>query len=220
MDDWTKLIEDIAACKARGTCRRLGVRKQFFEPNPHTLDQWRHLGLYREGIDRRVVFVCVSPGDLIERQRSRFRVSGVNGCRGWAGYDTVDATRMSRFRKIRREFGLDHCLVTNAVKCGPHMPKKDEIENCSIFILRELQTVRPTVIACVGQEAHKIYDGHVAPKLGFEAAAVRVTSYALRRGEDELFRCWRSSDEFPAVAAALASRGELAPDYLSMSILT
>lgn len=59
-----KVLKGIHNCKRNSTCPELRCRKYYFEPNSQTIDQWHKKGLYKEGIDTRVMFVCESPGGL------------------------------------------------------------------------------------------------------------------------------------------------------------
>src|SRR5688572_25088462 len=104
--DWQALFEDEAACKARQTCRRLGVRELYFEPNPGTLQQWqeRH-GFYRPGLDRRVVFVAENPSDR-RSDPPDFLIGDMSGWRCW-DYTSQDrrfrgSSAETRLRKLPR----------------------------------------------------------------------------------------------------------------------
>jgi hypothetical protein len=205
---WTDLFRDVALCKAAHTCSRLGVRSLFFEPNPQTIEVWRsQRGFYREGIDRRVVFVCESPSD---RQPTgspgAFSVEQVEGLVCW-NYTAQDG----KFRDIRVKHGFQHCYITNVVKCGKPRPStpadltEEEARACAQFLVRELEMIRPAVIAFMGGEALRIAQRHVLPHLSFGPAPVRLTHYSARERTEELFARWDS--EFEQVRSALRARG-------------
>ena len=67
---FAQLMAEIRACKERRTCRALRVRSFYFEPNPVTVGDWRagtdEFKAYAGPIDRRVVFVCESPGKQVK----------------------------------------------------------------------------------------------------------------------------------------------------------
>ena len=117
--DWNELIKAEAECKARGTCPRLAIRELYFEPNPGTRSHWfERYGFYGAGIDRRVMFVAESPSD--RRHRADAADFEVNGLKGWRCWDYT--AQDERFRAARQRYGFEHCLITNAVKCGLPRP--------------------------------------------------------------------------------------------------
>lgn len=100
-------------------CPRLKIRELYFEPNPSTIGHWREkYGFYERGIDRRLVFVAESPSD--SRDRSDAADFDVLGRRGWSCWDYTK--KDDKFRRAREQHGFQHCLITNAVKCGVPRP--------------------------------------------------------------------------------------------------
>jgi uracil-DNA glycosylase family 4 len=161
------LLNDIAACKAACTCPALRLRAQYFEPNPRTLDQWQAGGRYLH-LDRRVVFVCESPGP---------RCAADGPFRGWS-IGRHDA----RFLEARLRYGFADCYLTNVVKCGvrtgrQHTP--EELAACRRFLLRELAWINPRVAVGVGGNA---YRGLVQALAEMANAPIpfRITHYSAR----------------------------------------
>lgn len=205
---WKDLFHDVARCKVACTCPRLGIRELFFEPNPGTLGLWRSQhGFYRDGIDRRIVFVCESPSD---RQPpgspGAFTVEGRHGLVCW-NYTYQD----DRFREVRAKYGFQHCYITNVVKCGVKKPStpanltEAEGQACSSFLVRELEMIRPAVIACLGGSALRIALDYALPNLAFTPLPVLLTHYSFRGGKERLFSRWEG--EFAKVLSALRARG-------------
>lgn len=60
----------------------------------------------------------------------------------------------------------DHVYVTNIVKCRPHnnrTPTLEEGKKCAnIHLIKEIETVRPKVIVCLGKVAFQYFYGHAA----------------------------------------------------------
>ena len=103
---FARIHSEIRLCKLNATCPNLNSRSYYFEPNPDTAARWADEGRFTKGIDRRVMFVCESPGPQgID--------AGVNTQRCWA-LTTQDA----RFKDVREKYGLQDCYITNIVKCG------------------------------------------------------------------------------------------------------
>ena len=197
----------MAACKAGGKCPRLAVRELFFEPNPRTLSVWQAKnGFYASGIDRRVVFVCESPSEVRRYTPPEFVVGGVEGYRCWSGHNP----KAVPFLEVRERFGLQNCLVTNAVKCGVPRPSTPsrlteiEMKNCSSFLGRELESVRPEVVACVGGKARAIFERYSRRRLSFSPAIVQLTHYSFRGSSAERDRRWQA--EFERVRGELRER--------------
>ncbi len=60
--------------------------------------------------------------------------------------------------RIIESIGLSRqdVYICNVIKCRPpenRFPEKDEIASCSPFLLRQLETIRPKVICCLGAAA-------------------------------------------------------------------
>jgi DNA polymerase len=52
----------------------------------------------------------------------------------------------------------EEVYICNIVKCRPpgnRTPEKDEIETCSPFLFRQLKTIKPRLICCLGAPAAK-----------------------------------------------------------------
>ena len=204
----TQVFNDEARCKANRMCERLAVREYFFEPNDATLGVWvQRNGLYREGIDRRVVFVCESPSQIDKTQVPDFLVGGIAGYRCWAGYNP----RSAPFLAARKRYGFENCLITNTVKCGVPRPSTpahltmSECRACAPFLVREIETVQPTVVACVGGSARRIFDEYTLARLSFRPSIVTVTHYAFRGTAVEREARWKT--EFGSIQRALVRAG-------------
>ena len=186
-----KLLQEIRRCKEARTCRSLTVRPYYFEPNPETADIWRLQGCFLREIDRRVVFVCESPGPSDNRRKS----AAAQQC--WAG-----SPRDKRFQEVRSKYGLQNCYITNSVKCGVRRGTRHtdaELENCIRFLAQELELVKPMVAVGVGGNAM-----HALKRLGTPSPSVspvlfQITHYSTRRDP------WRTWDnEFPELLRLLS----------------
>lgn len=205
------ILEDEAACKRARTCSRLEIRHLFHEPNEHTLPTWqREHAFYREGIDRRVVFVCESPSDRRDRTEKPHFV--VDGQPGWICWNLTWQDK--RFREARVRYGFENCLITNAVKCGlvrPSTPAKltdEEISACAGFLAREIATVRPAVVACMGGSPYRIVREKVLPRLNYPPAVLRLTHYSHRCSNQELRHRWDEEFDRLRTLAGRFSGGE------------
>lgn len=210
-NSFSLLLADEARCKAAETCPRLHVRSRFHEPNSRTLPTWQSVeGFYRDGIDRRVAFVCESPSKTRDPITPDFIVEGVDGYRCWSGYN---ARNTDPFTAFRREHGLEHSFITNVVKCGMKggKPDEDDTRRCSNFLWRELSLIQPAIIACVGALTSQLVEEsmqHWPAPLASNPAIVYVTHYsAASRGmrPEELLRRW--SEEVAGIKAELRRRG-------------
>jgi DNA polymerase len=85
------------------------------------------------------------------------------------------------------------CYICNVVKCRPpanRTPEKDEMETCSPFLMRQLQTIRPRAIVVLGATAARALLGTTEPMhrlrgnwFDFQGAKLLVTfhpAYLLR----------------------------------------
>jgi hypothetical protein len=102
------LMAQMRRCKEVSTCPPLTSRRYYFEPNPATAAEWQASGLYLDDIDRRVVFVCESPGP----QFASINDSTPSRCWSKTGQDR-------RFHEAREKYGFAGCYITNSVKCRP-----------------------------------------------------------------------------------------------------
>lgn len=213
-----RLIIREARCKAAASCPRLTIRELFFEPNPFTIEKWqREHGCYRQGLDRRVVFICESPSDRRHRDDpADFKVRGV---KGWQCWNTTPQD--ARFRSARERYGFQDCLVTNAVKCGVPRPSTpanltdEEANRCAGFLADELRLLQPSVVACLGNSALQIALEHVLPALTFTPLPVLITHYSFRGSASELEQRWRK--DFARLRRALTARGTLENRMLLLS---
>jgi uracil-DNA glycosylase len=194
------LLKQEAACKQRGTCSRLAIRELYFEPNHETLAHWANeYGFYKQGIDRRVVFIAESPSD--RKGRADAPHFSVNGAKGWRCWDYTGQDK--RFREFRVKNGLQNCLITNAVKCGVPLPSTPahlttkEAQCCSRFLRQELEAIRPIVVACMGDSAFRIFMEHTLPCLSFTPVPILLTHYSARGSLEGLKYASRDSlDQF------------------------
>jgi len=207
-----QLLQNEARCKAACTCQRLTIRELFFEPNPHTVETWQsEHRFFEKGIDRRVVFICESPSD--RRDRAEGEHFEVAGQKGWICWNLTGQDR--RFHRARVHHGFQHCLITNAVKCGlpkPSTPSnltKEESENCAVHLVAELTAIQPVVVACMGGRAFDIAVKYSLPKLAFTPLPVLLNHYSHRGSSDVLDERW--AEQFGIIRLALGSRG-ISPD--------
>ena len=211
-DTLALILRDEARCKAAATCPRLPVRSRFHEPNVETLATWRERdGFYRNGIDRRVVFICESPSQTPDPPAPDFVVEGVAGYRCWSGYN---ARNTQHFTELRQQYGFEHCFITNVVKCGVRKDKPDARETalCSRFLWRELSLIQPHVLAVLGVKTLELLmesmNSWPTPNAS-SPVIIRIQHYSVTsRGttEAELQRRW--ANEMAQVQAALRARGQ------------
>lgn len=135
---FAQLLRDIQRCKQARTCRSLRCRTYYFEPNPATTREWQALGLYVGRLDRRVAFVCESPGPQCHDRRR------VEPSRCWS-----TTQQDERFKHAREDYGFLNCYITNVVKCGTRAEGKHpdrELSACRGFLVLELDLLRPLVV--------------------------------------------------------------------------
>lgn len=134
-------------------CKDLECRVFYFEPNKDTIKKWREKQkFYKKGIDRRVIFVAERPGPtpgLIPNDTIVQRIFCVeNDSRPGV------ARKLERCHEVRKKYGLENCYLTNIVKCskfkGTDKPSKDEINECSKHLIREIEIIKPEVVVAVG----------------------------------------------------------------------
>jgi len=104
----------------------------------------RHTIVFGEGSPRaELVFVGEGPGADEDAQGRPF-----------VGRAGQLLNRMIQFIGMKRE----EVYICNIVKCRPpgnRTPEKDEIETCSPFLFRQLESIRPRLICCLGAPAVK-----------------------------------------------------------------
>jgi len=190
--DFGQLFQEIRECKKNKTCKELTKRPYFFEPNPETAVAWKDLGMFTGDIDTRVVFVCESPGSLSKSVRS------LATRRCWAN----TARRVTRFHDVRSKYGFQNCLITNAVKCGVRKGSKhsdEEASNCSHFVMKELELIKPLVVVGVGNNAMYYLRNFVLPNIAIPPVLFQIAHYSVRRDP------WKYWDkEFPELTRLLA----------------
>ena len=192
------LFRDIQKCKkADRTCPSLKTRQFYFEPNSHTTPIWKEGGWFSEHIDNRLMFICESPGPSAKEGNAE----DPKPC-------FYDSPRDLRFQKVRQDYGLANCYITNTVKCGVRQGGKHsraEVEACREFLLREIDLVEPMIIVGVGANAFRTLRtevlGHLK-HLKTTPILFPITHYSSRRNTSD---AW--DNEFP----------ELGRHYVAMS---
>ncbi len=167
-----ELMADIRSCKERRTCPSLKSRRYYFEPNPVSAAEWRALHLYSGPIDRRVVFVCESPGPQFASEDQ------ADPARCWA-----KTGRDRRFKIARERYGFISCYLTNTVKCGVRSGSRhcdSEVTACRGFLVRELQLLKPIVAVGVGRNAYRTLREATLPFLDLPPTIFEVTHYSAR----------------------------------------
>lgn len=106
--------------------------------------------------------------------------------------------RMLQFVEIKRQ----DVYICNVVKCRPpgnRTPERDEIETCSPFLLRQIESIKPRLICCLGAPAVRTLlgikegitkiRGRFYDFAGTKALATVHPAYVLRNaGEERLLR--------------------------------
>lgn len=165
------LIEAIKKCKLNKTCRQLNESRQyFFEPNPLTIEEWQvYEKCYLQNIDTSALFVCESPGGFAKGAiPDNFPTDGSKLYRAWASVDhnpgVIDSMLRNnrKFKELRELTNLNNCFITNVCLCGKipdnRKPKKltqQEVSNCSIFLQRQIQILKPKIIVALGDRVDK-----------------------------------------------------------------
>ena len=187
-----ELFKKILACKSSNACPFLRTRQFFYEPNGRTAPSWKEKGSFATGIDRRVMFVCESPGP------SAAPGSPTTPERCWS-----ITPRDRRFQEVRKKYGPESCYLTNTVKCGvrrgrQHSPS--EVEACKLFLVREIDLVKPQVIVTVGNNAERTLREYVLRPdlLPRPPRLFRITHYSCRRN---VWKAW--DNEFPRLIELL-----------------
>ena len=186
------LMNDIMECKASKRCPSLKIRQFYFEPNPFTISRWKsEKGLFAKVIDRRVVFVCESPGPSAHESQ----IGSIETC-------FYNSPRDDRFGKARLKYGLANCYMTNTVKCGVRRGTKhtqSEVESCRGFLVREIDLLRPQIVVGVGGNAYRTIRTDTLSHLETPPVMFQITHYSSRRNP------WESWDsEFPELLRLLS----------------
>jgi len=184
------LFNDIRECKNAKHCPELNIRQFYYEPNGFTISFWNDKGLWREGIDHRVVFVCESPGP----SAAEGTAEDVQPCYHGSHRDR-------RFQEVRRKYDFENCFITNTVKCGvrrgaQHSPF--EIKACRGFLLCEIDLIRPQVIVGVGGNAYRTLRKDILSHLKMPPIIFKITHYSSRRNPMEYW-----DKEFPELIRLL-----------------
>lgn len=119
-----QIREDLGDCRR---CKLAGGRKTivFGQGNPHA----------------ELVFVGEGPGADEDEQGLPF-----------VGRAGQLLNRMIQWAGMKRE----EVYICNIVKCRPpgnRVPEKDEIETCSPFLFRQIESIRPRLVCCLGAPA-------------------------------------------------------------------
>ncbi len=147
--------------------------------------------MYLNEIDRRVVFVCESPGPSGKGTKS----TAVKRC--WA-----ETHRDKRFQEVLVKYKFQNCYITNTVKCGARQGKRHkhaEIEACIGFLLRELELIQPMIAVGVGGNAMHTLRTQVVPKLTVPPVLFQITHYSMRGDPRKIW-----DREFPKLARLLS----------------
>lgn len=174
------LFKAIRACKSANTCPALRTRQFFYEPNGCTAPLWKDEGLFSDGIDRRVMFVCESPGP------SASEGTPAVPKRCWS-----ITKRDLRFQEARKKYGFESCYITNTVKCGVRSGRRhsqSEVNSCRPFLIREIALIGPQVMVAVGNNAERTLREDILPHLQPHPPLIhRITHYSCRRNPKEVW---------------------------------
>lgn len=184
------LRREIQSCKVNSThCPSLKTRQFYFEPNSVTASSWKKDDCFSDHIDYRVMFICESPGGSAKEGNPE----EVERCFG---------SPKDRFLKVRKEYGLANCYITNTVKCGvrPEGGKhsRSEVEACREFLLREIDLIGPMIIVGVGGNAFQTLRTEILGNLKIAPILCQITHYSSRRN---VWDTWKN--EFPALLRLL-----------------
>jgi hypothetical protein len=167
------LLDDIRQCKAAKTCPNLKIRQYYFEPNPFTISAWKQKNLYKKDIDRRLIFVCESPGPSAPKNS----LKSIEPC-------FFSSPRDARFEETRRKYGFENCYITNTVKCGVRFSSKhnqSEVVACRGFLVREIEFINPQVLVGVGANAYRTLRTDTLAHIKNPPVLFQVTHYSSRR---------------------------------------
>ena len=178
---------------------------------PHTvplgvngIGMWHNKAMFLAELDRRVVFVCESPGPSGNKMPPGIVLPCFNG-----------SARGRRFHEIRKCYGLQNCYITNSVKCGTKSHElgkhtDNEIEACIGFLIDELELIQPMVAVGVGENAMHTLKIVVAPKMAksnrVPPVLFKITHYSMRGDPAERWRC--EFEELKQLLARLKPRAE------------
>jgi len=121
--------------------------------------------------------------------------------------------------KILASAGIDDVYITNVVKCRPpenRLPKKEEVEACWPYLVRQIELIKPRIIVCLGalatqQLVHpqaKITMVH--GKIYTKGKIKIVPTYhpaALLRDPSKKKPCWNDFKVIRAIYDSLKERG-------------
>lgn len=187
---FAKLLEEIRMCKNRQTCPNLSSRGYYYEPNYETISKWKQEGLYKGFLDRRVIFVCESPGPQFTNE-----ATSISRC--WAR-----TKQDKRFLKARTEYGLHDCYITNSVKCGVRKRSRHteiEITSCLKYLLKEIELIEPMVAVAMGGNSHYVLRNHIMAQMEYPPIIFQMTHYSAR---GDVWSRWKN--EFKELILLLA----------------
>jgi len=132
-----KLSEFIGLCREAAICRIC----------PDLADKKAVLSELNGSLDPKVLFVAEAPGRQGADRTRRPFYGDKTGDNLQAFLDSIGLSR-------------DDIFITNAVMCSPRKesganrsPRKSEIRNCSSFLKRTIELIRPKVVATLGSVA-------------------------------------------------------------------
>jgi DNA polymerase len=67
-------------------------------------------------------------------------------------------------QKVLSETGFSDFFITNTIKCRPpgnRDPKREEIRECAVYLVDQLDIVKPKVVICIGKIAKSIFDDEI-----------------------------------------------------------
>ncbi len=116
------------------------------------------------------------------------------------------------FRDLARCKAAGTCpRLTCRPKKLPADLQPEEARACSRFLAEELEMIRPTVVACMGESAFWIAMEHTLPNLSFSPLPVLLTHYSLPSSARRLFGRWEV--EFERVNRGLRARRVATPAW-------
>ena len=141
------------------------LRKKIGECNKCKLSKNRTHIVFGEGNPySRLMFIGEAPGKEEDVQ-----------ARPFVGDAGMLLTRLIEKMGFRRE----DVYIANIVKCRPPMnrdPEKDEIEQCRVFVERQVEIIHPEVIICLGRISAQTLIGNA----GLKISAIRGKFYDYR----------------------------------------
>jgi len=173
--EFNELFETMRKCKFNKTCRQLKVRGYYYEPNAYTIIEWKKDNMFVDKIDRRVMFICESPGPKSNKSETIDR--------GWS-----ISSKDRRFHEIKKIYGFKNGYITDVVKCGIRAGtkhKENEINNCVGYVIKEINLIKPMVAVCVGNNAYKLVRERILCKSIYKPVLFRITHYSARKNINE-----------------------------------